>query len=139
MDEAVILTRIRKAVLDAMIRHARDEAPLECCGLLLGSGDVVDECVPTRNARASESTYLIDPADHVAALRRCRNDGRDVIGAYHSHPKSAAVPSPTDLAEAHDANLLYVIVSLAEAGSDAVRAYRLGGGNFVPSPLVPVP
>jgi proteasome lid subunit RPN8/RPN11 len=132
------MIRIRAAVVDAMISHAREDAPLECCGLLLGAGGLVNECVRTRNARASETAYLVDPTDHFAALRRAREDGRAVIGAYHSHPRSPAIPSPTDLAEAHDAELLYVIVSLAEAGFPDVRGYRLEGGNFVPTPLVPV-
>ncbi len=133
------MIRIRTAVLDTMISHAREDVPLECCGLLLGAGNLVDECVRTRNARASETAYLVDPTEHFAAVRRARRDGRAILGAYHSHPRSPAVPSPTDLAEAHDADLLYVIVSLAEIGSPDVRGYRLEDGNFVPMPLVPVP
>ncbi len=133
------MTRIRTAVLEDLIRHARADAPRECCGLLLGSNDLIDECVPARNVRAGETSYLIDPADHFAALRRSRGEGRAVIGAYHSHPKSAAVPSATDLAEAHDTALLYVIVSIAEPEAPDVAGYRLEEGNFVSSPLVPVP
>jgi proteasome lid subunit RPN8/RPN11 len=122
-----------------MIGHARQDVPLECCGLLLGAGGLVDECVRARNARESETAYLVDPADHFAALRRARHEGRAVVGAYHSHPRSPAIPSPADLAEAHDPDLLYVIVSLEETGSPDVRGYRLKDGNFVPTPLVPVP
>jgi proteasome lid subunit RPN8/RPN11 len=130
---------IRTAVLDAMIEHARDDAPLECCGLLLGGPGVVDECMRTRNVRASETAYLIDPSAHFAAIRRARGAGRVIAGAYHSHPRSPAVPSATDLAEAQDSGLLYVIVSLADAGAPDVRGYRLVDGNFVPAELVPVP
>jgi proteasome lid subunit RPN8/RPN11 len=133
------MIRIRTAVLDAMISHAREDVPLECCGLLLGAGSLVDECVRTRNALASETAYLVDPAEIFAARRAARRDGRAILGAYHSHPRSPAIPSPTDLAEAHDADLLYVIVSLAEAGFPDVRGYRLEEGNFVQTPLVPVP
>jgi proteasome lid subunit RPN8/RPN11 len=131
--------RIRAGVLEAVIRHARQDVPLECCGLLLGEGSLIEVCIPTRNARASETAYLVDPAEHFAALRRARREGRAIIGAYHSHPKSAAAPSPTDLVEAHDPDLLYVIVSLAVTASPDVRGYRLEDGNCVPMELVPVP
>jgi proteasome lid subunit RPN8/RPN11 len=123
------LVRIRSAAWDAMLAHARTAAPAECCGLLIGRDGLVEDCAPARNVHASATRFLIDPADHFAAIRRARAGGRRVIGAYHSHPHSAAVPSPTDLAEANDPELLYVIVSLA--GGEDVRGYKLEAGGFV--------
>lgn len=107
---------------------------MECCGLLAARGGVIDQAIPARNLKASPVAYLIDPADHFSALKRVRTEGRDIIGAYHSHPRSPAVPSPTDLAEAHYAEFLYVIVSLAGDPPD-VRAYRLAGPRFAESSL----
>jgi [CysO sulfur-carrier protein]-S-L-cysteine hydrolase len=129
---------VHAPALAAMIDHARQDAPLECCGLILGEGGRVDESVAMRNARASEKAYLIDPAEHLAVLKRARAEGRAVLGAYHSHPRSPAVPSPTDLAEAHYEEFLYVIVSLADPASPDVRGYRLRGRHFVPVTLVAV-
>ena len=111
-------------MIDAMIDHARRDAPLECCGLLAAQSGTIDEAIPTRNLKASRVEFLIDPLDHVRALKRTRAEGRDVVGAYHSHPRSAAIPSPTDLAESHYEEFLYVIVSLAGDTPD-VRAYQL--------------
>jgi proteasome lid subunit RPN8/RPN11 len=128
--------RVRREVIEAMVTHARAEAPFECCGLLLGREDVIDECRPARNLRRSASTYEVDPHDHFAAIRAARQTGRAVTGAYHSHPRSPAVPSPTDVAEAFDTSLLYVIVSLAGVEPD-VRGYRIFGGNFNEVSLVP--
>ena len=135
MEDSV---EINSAVLAAMIDHARDDAPLECCGLLLGVGGLIEESVRTRNVKASEKVYLIDPAEHLAIMKRVRAEGRAILGAYHSHPRSPAVPSPTDLAEAHYEEFLYVIVSLADPAAPDVRGYRLNGRNFVPVALVPV-
>jgi [CysO sulfur-carrier protein]-S-L-cysteine hydrolase len=129
---------VHAPALAAMIDHARQDAPLECCGLILGEGGRVDESVAMRNARGSEKAYLIDPAEHLAVLKRARAEGRAVLGAYHSHPRSPAVPSPTDLAEAHYEEFLYVIVSLADPASPDVRGYRLRGRHFVPVTLVAV-
>jgi proteasome lid subunit RPN8/RPN11 len=132
-------TEIRAAVLEAIIAHARAEAPLECCGLLIGAGELIEESIRTRNLRSSETRYLIDPADHFAAIRRARMRRREIAGAYHSHPRSAAVPSSIDLAEAQDGNFIYLIVSLADADAPDVRGFRFEQGHFVPMPLVRVP
>ena len=119
-----------------MIAHARDEDPLECCGLLLGVPGVVEETVRARNLRRSRTAYLVDPADHFAAIRRARKEGRMIVGAYHSHPRSPAEPSPVDLQEANFPDFLYLIVSLADPHAPDLRGYRLTRGTFVPATLV---
>ncbi len=125
-------------VLAGITGHARSEAPLECCGLLAGEGGLIDEYIETRNLRSSGVAYQIDPVDHFAALKRLRARGRAILGAYHSHPRSAAVPSPTDLAEAADGEFIHVIVSLVAEPPD-VRAYRLDGGHVAVVSIAPVP
>ena len=120
--------RIRRAVLDEIVAHARADAPRECCGLLLGSEGEIEERVAAANLRRSAVAFLVNPADHFAAIRTARARGRAVIGAYHSHPASPAVPSPTDIAEANDPAFVHVIVSLAASEPD-VRAYRILGGQ----------
>jgi len=130
--------RIRRAVLDAIVEHARADAPLECCGLLLGCGDRIDDSWPARNLKRSPTAFLIDPADHFAAIRAARASGRTVLAAYHSHPAGPATPSPTDVREAHDPALVHVIVSL-ERGEPAVAAYLIGDEGVVAVPLAPEP
>jgi proteasome lid subunit RPN8/RPN11 len=120
-------------VIRDMLAHAREEAPRECCGLLVGKGGSVVRSVRARNLDASATRYLIDPDDHFAAIRAARAQGLEVVGAYHSHPSSAPVPSPTDVAEANSgSDFLYVIVSLVD---DDVRAYRLDAGVCEPLAL----
>lgn len=121
-------------VLDAIVRHAREAAPNECCGLLLGTEGGIEEAVRTKNARESPSAYQVDPADHFASLRRARSEGRQIVGAYHSHTHTAAVPSPRDLAESHDESLVHVIVSLAEP-EPRLAAFRLTSSGPEEVPL----
>lgn len=128
---------IPRSVVAELLAHAREEAPRECCGLLVGRGEAVERSVRSKNLDASSTRYLIDPAAHFAAIHRARAEGRDVVGAYHSHPASAPVPSPTDLAEAHSgSDFLYVIVSLV---NDEVRAYRYDEGTSRECPLTRTP
>jgi proteasome lid subunit RPN8/RPN11 len=120
---------VRRAALDAAISHARETAPAECCGTLLGAPDVVIEARPARNLATDPNRFLIDPKDHIDARRDARARGLEVVGFYHSHPHSAAVPSETDLAEASYPDHLYLIVGLAGEPPD-VRLYRLTGGGY---------
>ena len=117
---------IAAAVLQAVFAHARDEAPRECCGLLVGTGSSIDEAVRTSNVEPGTTRYRVDPADHFRLIKRLRGTGRDILGAYHSHPRSPARPSPTDIAEASGEGFLYVIASLAE-GTPEIRAFRIHG------------
>jgi len=124
-------------VIRDMLAHAREEAPRECCGLLVGKGQSVVRSVRARNLDAKATRYLIDPEDHFAAIRAARAEGLEVVGAYHSHPSSTPVPSATDIAEANSgSDFLYVIVSLV---NEDVRAYRIDTGVCKPLTLSPKP
>lgn len=126
----LLSVKITLNVLAGIARHARDVAPIECCGLLAGKDNLIDEYIRTTNIRASEVTYQVNPIEHIRAMKRLRVRGRSVLGAYHSHPRTAALPSATDVAEAHyDADFLYLIVSLVSEPPE-IRGYRLAGGRL---------
>ena len=130
--------RIDREALRAIVAHARRDAPAECCGLLVGTpghdmaGLHVLEAIPTSNNASDPSReYLIDPADYLSQIRRCRRiNGAQatnfgVVGAYHSHPRAGAEPSDTDTVRAFR-DFLFVIVGLDGGGTGmAIRAYTL--------------
>jgi [CysO sulfur-carrier protein]-S-L-cysteine hydrolase len=116
-------------VVADILAHAREEAPHECCGLLVGRADAVVRAVRARNLSGVQTRYLVDPRDHFRALRSARADHLEVVGAYHSHPASSPVPSETDVSDAASGpEFLYLIVSLL---NDDVRAYRIDRGEVV--------
>jgi [CysO sulfur-carrier protein]-S-L-cysteine hydrolase len=122
--------KITLEVLVGITNHARRSAPLECCGLLVGSEDWIDEHIATRNIRNSAVAYQVDPVEHIAAMKAARARGRRILGAYHSHPSTEAVPSATDVAEAYYGDgFVYFIVSLSSEPPD-IRAYRLADARL---------
>ncbi len=131
---------VRQSVLDELIAHAREEAPNECCGVLVGAQGRIERAVRARNTLGSPTRYQIDPRDQIAAVRSARERGQDVVGFYHSHPGSRPAPSATDRAEAAYPGHCYLIVFPGTDALDAeVGAFRLlASGNFVPLTLVPI-
>lgn len=123
------------SVIEGITAHATRARPHECCGLLIGDERRIVAFHEAANAAAEPRTrYTIAPADHFAAIRRARLAGLDVMGAYHSHPSTPAVPSPTDHAEAFP-HFLFLIVSLASE-PPAIEGWQLVEGNFMPTRLV---
>ncbi len=121
--------------MDEILAHARDAAPNECCGLLLGQEERVLASWRARNLEASPTRFLIDPGDHIAALRQGRARGLGVVGFYHSHPRTPAVPSARDVAEASYPDALYVIAGWRGHASE-VRAFRVANGIVEERPLI---
>ena len=97
--------------------HGVRDYPYECCGLLLGhytaAGKVVTETYPISNAReesAKRNRFLITPEELMRGERYAANHELEVVGFYHSHPDSPAVPSNYDLEHAWP-TYSYIIVS----------------------------
>jgi proteasome lid subunit RPN8/RPN11 len=127
--------RLSQAAHADIIAHARAAKPAECCGLLVGTSGSVTEAVPARNLADLPTRFLIDPQDHINAIRDARVRGLEVLGFYHSHPHSPAVPSETDRAEAGYPDHLYLIASLASEPPE-IRLFVFSEGNFLEVPFV---
>ena len=112
-----------------LLTHARNEAPLECCGLLIGTKGQVVRSARAHNLLQSPTRYRVDPVDHFEAIRQARNEGLEVVGTYHSHPASLPQPSETDLNQATYPHFVYVIVSLVSRETEAIKGYRLRSGR----------
>ena len=122
-------------VLEAVVAHAREARPAECCGILVGRARDVVDAVRAGNLSVDPNRFLVNPKDHIDARRRARALGLEVVGFYHSHPHSAPEPSAADQAEASYPDHLYLIVSLAGERPEA-RLFMLEAAGFVESPFV---
>ena len=116
---------ISQADWDELVAHAREDAPNECCGYVRMSDGRVEEVVRSQNLRASPYGYELDPRSLLAANEL--DDEGFGVAIYHSHPRSAAEPSQTDINLAHYPHWRYLIVSLAD--EPVVRAWRIEDGR----------
>jgi proteasome lid subunit RPN8/RPN11 len=129
-----------------IIAHAREEAPNECCGILAGRDGRVRRLYRARNAEQSPYRFNVDPRDLYRIHCETESRGWEFVAIYHSHPQSEAYPSPTDVAMARAAGpgeaidlwpgAVYLIVSLVDAASPRIRAFRIEGGAVSEETLV---
>ena len=119
-------------MLGAIVDQARAEAPLEACGLIVGTapaaaGGVPLRFVACRNALASRSRFSVHPDDLYRVTIEADDAGAVVWGIVHSHPHSPAVPSSTDTGLALYPDAVHLLVSLAAAEPE-IRAWRIVDG-----------
>ncbi len=132
---------LTRAQYDRIVAQARSEAPLECCGLIGGQGETALKVYPTRNADQSRAHYTIDPRDQLHAERDIEDvHGWKISAFYHSHPRSDAYPSPTDVREAVQSGYSeysrFIIVSLLNPERPVMRCFWLRGGAISEEALV---
>lgn len=107
---------------NALLAHAREDAPEEVCGVLVGrrgstddtaAGDDAPGDIPGDDAPDDENVDVVT--------------GDDVVGFYHSLPRGPPAPSETDRRRATWRGYVYAIVVPGEG----VRAWRWTGEAFV--------
>ncbi len=113
--------------IDAIIAHAREAAPHECCGLIGGSSKGEARTIyTTRNvARNPLVAYEAATEDLFAAQRAMRERGERLVAIYHSHPRANdPKPSETDVSLAYYPSAVYLIVGLGNQ-EPILRAFRI--------------
>jgi len=131
--------RIPRDMLDEIVAHSQEEAPNECCGLIGGSNGEATTLYRARNEFESPLRYNVDPRDLLRITGEIEDRGEELAGIYHSHTRSEAYPSQTDVNLATNwPDPLYLICSLADADRPVVRAFTIREGRIEDAGLEPV-
>jgi proteasome lid subunit RPN8/RPN11 len=123
------MLRIPKSFADAIIEQARSEHPNEACGLLAGNDGAATKLYPMTNAERSPVIYRMEPAEQLRVFNDIEGAGLDLVAIYHSHTRSAAYPSATDVSLAYYPEAVYLIVSLADAERADLRGFKITDGK----------
>jgi len=129
--------RISREHIDEIVAHAREDAPNECCGIVASSGGATVKVFRATNAEASPVRYSLDPREQYEITKEIETQGWELGAIYHSHTRSPAYPSQTDVNLAFYPDALYVIVSLAGENAPDLRAFKIAGEQIEEVPLEP--
>ena len=141
-----------------MVAHARELDPYECCGLLAGTNGAVSHQYRITNTVAKDTTalqvfegaqvkrlgdlvdttraevaYFMDPKEMLAAFKDMRERQLEITVIYHSHPRSPAIPSSTDIGLAYYPDVAYLIISLEHKSRPDIRAYWIQDRQVIPA------
>lgn len=123
------MLRIPNSFVEAIVEQARAEYPNEACGLLAGSDGGATKRFPMTNAERSPVIYRMEPAEQLRVFREIEQEGLDLVAIYHSHTRSPAYPSATDVSLAYYPEAVYLIVSLADPQAPDLRGFRIVDGK----------
>lgn len=106
--------------------------PEEFCAILLGRVEdgecVIERVLPARNEHENPRRgYSIPAVMLIAAQRKAREAGQQILGFVHSHPDQPPAPSESDLREAWWLEHAYGIARVSAGHFDAMEFYRLVG------------
>ena len=122
--------RIAPELVDAIVAHSREELPNECCGMVAGRDGAATAVHRARNSFASPMRYEVHPSDQFRITMEIEEGGEEIAAIYHSHTRSPAYPSQTDINLATNwPDPLYLICSLENPDEPVVRAFAIREGE----------
>ena len=114
--------KISRPDMDLIRAELEANRPYEACGVLIGSMDGslahVEKALPVKNSKRTRTSFELDPKEHYNSWNDAEKSGKQIIGVYHTHPVSSAIPSLWDRETMQNDNSVWLI-----AGTDGMRAY----------------
>jgi len=127
------MLNLRSDLVEAMFQQAKQDYPIEACGLIAGC---IGSNRPTRlirmcNAAQSATEFYFDSSEQLQVWKTMEARGEEPLVIYHSHTKSSAYPSWEDVEYATEPNMHYVIISNDPHCQPALRSFRIQKGIIV--------
>ena len=120
--------RIAQRLIDQIVAHSREDAPNECCGLVGAKDGEATTVLRAENLYPSPLRFEI--ANPVQLLREIEEAGEDLAAIYHSHTRSEAYPSQTDINMAQGwPDPVWIICSLADPDAPVVSGFAIRDGT----------
>ena len=125
-----------EAVIHAIVTHAMEDDPNECCGILAGEAGRVVHHYRMTNVEQSPYRYSMDGKEMLTVLRELDDNGWYLLAIYHSHTHSPAYPSATDVRLATWPDAHYLLVSLMDKAKPDLRGFFIVNGQVTEEPVV---
>ena len=144
--------KLNKDVIEKIYRHAIETYPNECCGIVTGDKDnqTVHLCEniqnrlhaedPARHPRDARTAYVIDRKEFEGIVSSAKEQGKEVIAFYHSHPEHESYFSEDDAAaqtvfgEPEFPGALQVVISVKNKKIHDMKCFKWDGRGFAGYP-----
>ena len=134
--------KLNKDTIKKINRHALEEYPEECCGIITGdlNTQTVHLCKNIQNRlhkedpagypRDARTAYMIERVEFNKIIEAARGKGEEIISLYHSHPEHEAYFSEEDYAaqtvfgEPEFPDAVHVIISVINSKIQETRCFK---------------
>ena len=124
--------RISRAFLNDILSHASEDFPNECCGVVATNDGTAKKVFRAENIHHSPNRFEIDGRDVIRMQKEADGQGWELGSIYHSHVKTEAYPSQTDVNFAQNwPGMVWLIVSLRDPDQPSTRAFEINDGAIV--------
>ncbi len=130
MEKILPDLKIPTDLMERIREHARQEYPLESCGILAGEKGKITRVYPMENIEKSSSSYLMAPMEQFRVFRAIEEEGLELVAIYHSHPHAPAYPSQRDVDLAFYPDSLILLISLMDPADPQIGAFQIEGGKI---------
>ncbi|WP_435170900.1 M67 family metallopeptidase [Paenibacillus glycanilyticus] len=136
---------ITRPAYEQLLGFCQKSLPQEACGVLAGAAATPDSpAVVTHVYMISNvheepiRSFRFHPGEWVSAYYDIQKNRQSLVGFFHSHPISSAVPSKRDWLglPVSDDGLSYWIISMPGSPAAVVQPFRMDGQIFRPLALV---
>ena len=126
-----------RQLANKILAHAQQNPETEICGLISAQNNQAKHYYPVPNISANATTlFKMDEQAQIAAMKKMRERGEELLAIVHSHPHSDAIPSALDEQEHQYPDVFYLIVSLNTTGVLDLRAFKQINQKFEPIELI---
>lgn len=134
---------ISNQLMNEVIHYCKDIAPEEACGVWFGkknkNGEIEIKKFKGVTNISSEpmNNFLMDPQQWISLIYETQHHPQlELVGIFHSHPESLAIPSKKDMETLWKDMLSYWIISFMNIHHTQIRAYRFNRMSYEEIPII---
>ncbi len=128
-----------RVLVNQILAHAQQNPDEEICGLISSKDKTATRYYRIANIAENKAHHFeMDGSEQIAAMKKMREQGEELMAIVHSHPDAPAIPSALDEEENNYSDIYYLVVSLDTKGVLELRCFLHdeSNGEFKPAELV---
>ena len=116
---------IKKKDYNKLVEYSKQELPNEACAIMAGKNNSIFKVYLTKNIQKKPDSFLMAPEEQFKVIKDIRKEKLKMLGIFHSHPDSPAMPSIRDISMAFYPEVVYFILSLEDSDNPLLKGFRI--------------
>lgn len=123
-------------LMSQLLKHVYEQWPQEACGFIILTNKRTVRIKPISNIASNpEHQFYMNPPEVLSTFREMEINQETLMGIYHSHPKTEAIPSASDIAQWQFPDSIALIIS-AKQPQPKLAAWRIDYGSVSRVPII---